>query len=217
MKELYIIGAGGFGREVAWLVERINSREPVWKLQGFLDDNQEKHGTTEGKYRVVGGCDFLRQMQAETWVVCAVGTAATRKHIINKIELYGNTNVKFATLIDPSVLTSSSVAAGEGSIICAGTIMTVDITIGKHVIINLDCTVGHDVVIEDFVTIYPSVNISGCSVVKQGAELGTGAQIIQGKRIGKGTILGAGAVVVRDLPDKCTAVGIPAQAVKYRN
>lgn len=217
MKELYIIGAGGFGREVAWMVERINSREPVWELRGFLDDNPEKQGTVEGRHRVVGNCDFLRQLKVETWVVCAVGASATRKRIINKIEQYGNINVKFATLIDPSVLASSSVVVGAGSIICAGTILTVDITIGKHVIINLDCTVGHDAEIEDFVTIYPSVNVSGCSVVEQGAELGTGAQIIQGKRIGKGVILGAGAVAVRDLPDRCTAVGMPAKAVKYRN
>ena len=215
MKNLYIIGAGGFGREVAWLVERINSIEPVWKLQGFLDDNPEKQGTTEGRYQVVSGCDFLRHLREETWIVCAVGASAVRRHIIEKIQQYDNRNVKFAVLIDPSVLISSSVSVGEGSIICAGTILTVDITVGKHVIINLDCTVGHDAEIEDFVTICPSVNVSGCAVVEQGAELGTGAQIIQGKRIGKETILGAGAVVVRNLPDRCTAIGVPAKPVKF--
>lgn len=215
MKNLYIIGAGGFGREVAWLVERINNIAPVWELQGFLDDNPEKQGTTEGRYRVVSGCDFLRHLKEETWVVCAVGASAVRRHIIEKIQQYDNRNVKFAVLIDPSVLISSSVSVGEGSVICAGTILTVDITVGKHVIINLDCTVGHDAEIEDFVTICPSVNVSGCAVVEQGAELGTGAQIIQGKKIGKETILGAGAVVVRNLPDRCTAIGVPAKPVKF--
>lgn len=214
MKKLYIIGAGGFGREVAWLVERINNVEPVWELQGFLDDNQEKHGTMEGRHPVVGGCELLGQLKDEAWVVCAVGSAAVRKQIIERVQQYDT--VRFATLIDPSVLYSSSVMVGEGSIICAGTILTVDITIGRHVIINLDCTVGHDAQIEDFVTIYPSVNVSGCAIVEQGVELGTGAQIIQGKRIGQETILGAGAVVVKDLPDRCTAVGAPAKVVKYR-
>lgn len=214
MKKLYIIGAGGFGREVAWLVERINSVGPVWELQGFLDDNQEKHGIMEGRHLVLGGCDFLGQLKEDAWVVCAVGSADVRKQIIEKVQGYDR--VRFATLIDPSVLNSSSVMVGEGSIICAGTILTVDITIGRHVIINLDCTVGHDAQIGDFVTIYPSVNVSGCAIVEQGTELGTGAQIIQGKRIGQETVLGAGAVVVKDLPDRCTAVGMPAQAVKYR-
>ncbi len=216
MKNLYIIGAGGFGREVAWLVERINSIEPVWKLQGYLDDNLEKRGTMEGRYRVADNCDFLRRLKEETWVVCAVGAATTRRRIIEKIQQYDNNSVKFATLIDPSVLTSSSIVVGEGSIICAGTILTVDITIGRYVIINLDCTVGHDAVIEDFVTIYHSVNMSGCTVIEQGVEVGTGAQIIQGKRIGCETIIGAGAVVTKDIPCRCTAVGAPAKSIKFR-
>ena len=129
----------------------------------------------------------------------------SRKKIIEKLK--NDSNVKFATLIDPSVMCSSRVSIGDGSIICAGTIITVDITIGSHVIINLDCTIGHDDIIHDFVTIYPNVNISGNVVIGECAELGTGMQIIQGKNIGKESIVGAGAVVVRDIPEKCTAVG----------
>ena len=76
------------------------------------------------------------------------------------------------------------------------------------------CTVGHDAVLESFVTVYPGVNISGCTVIEKGVELGTGSKIIQGKRIGTNTILGSGAVVVRDLPPGCTAVGVPAKPIK---
>lgn len=208
MKNLYIIGAGGFGREAAWLTERINNVEPTWRLCGFLDDTSEKQGTVAGGYPVVGPCAFLEKMEEKVWVICAVGSAVGRRQIVQRVQQYSN--VKFATLIDPSVMRSSSVAIGEGSIICAGTILTVDITIGRHVIINLDCTVGHDAHIEDYVTIYPSVNVSGGVIVGEGTELGTGTQIIQQRRVGKGVSLGAGAVVIRDLPDKCTAVGIPA-------
>ncbi|MWK60345.1 transferase, partial [Pseudomonas otitidis] len=94
------------------------------------------------------------------------------------------------------------------------TIITVDIKIGNHVIINLDCTLGHDDIIHDYVTIYPSVNVSGNVEVGECSELGTGMQIIQGKIIGNETIVGAGAVVIRDIPDKCTAVGNPAKVIK---
>ncbi len=90
--------------------------------------------------------------------------------------------MQFATIVDPSVILSKRVVIGEGTIICAGTIVTVDISIGKHVIINLDCTLGHDDVIEDFVTIYPSVNVSGNVRVGECSEIGTGVQIIQGKK-----------------------------------
>lgn len=213
MKKIFIIGAGGFGREVAWLIERINQVQPTWSIQGFLDDNEKKHGKMEGKYYVLGSCDFLKQNDEEVWVVCAVGAAHIRKKIIEQIE--GNNNVKFATLIDPGAYYSDSVKIGEGSIVCAGSILTVDITIGRHAIINLDCTVGHDAVIGDYTTIYPSVNVSGASIIEQETELGTGAQIIQGKRIGHNTIVGAGAVVTKDLPCSCTAVGAPARPVKY--
>ena len=92
--------------------------------------------------------------------------------------------------------------------------MTVNISIGNHVIINLDCTIGHDVVINDFSTLYPSVNVSGMSEIGHAVELGTGMQMIQGKKIGNYSIVGAGAVVVRDIPAACTAVGNPAKVIK---
>lgn len=213
MKNLYIIGAGGFGREVAWLVERINAKRPTWDIKGFIDDNPSIIGQLEGGYPVAGSSELLLQKTEETWAVCAVGNAKTREKIIEKIKV--NPYIQFATLIDPSVILSDRVTVGEGSIICAGSILTVDITIGKHVIINLDCTIGHDDIISDFVTIYPSVNVSGNVIVGTCTELGTGMQVIQGKKIGKESIVGAGAVVVKDIPEKCTAVGSPAKPIKF--
>lgn len=214
IRDLYIIGAGGFGREIAWLAERINAVNPTWDIKGFIDDNQTVQGTQRGNYRVVGTCNMLETMDEEVWVVCAIGASHVRRKVIEKVSQFKN--VKFATLIDPSVLMSPSVKIGEGTMVCAGNILTVDISIGNHVIINLDCTVGHDAVLGDFVTLYPSVNVSGCSVLESEVEMGTGAQIIQGKKILQGTIVGAGAVVTKDLPANCTAVGAPAKPIKFR-
>lgn len=209
LKDLYIVGAGGFGREVAWLVERINQVEPEWNLKGFIDDDESVQGAFKDDYPVVGGCDYLQHLPNQVWVVCAVGSAKTRKKIIEKLSQISN--VSFATLIDPSVLQSNRVEVGEGSIICAGTILTVDICVGKHVIINLDCTVGHDVMVHDFVTVYPSVNISGNVSVGECTELGTGAQIIQGIKICAEATIGAGAVVVRDIDQAGTYIGVPTR------
>lgn len=72
MKDLYIIGAGGFGREVAWLVERINEIEPTWNIKGFIDDNESRWGTKENDYVVLGGCDYLKTL-GEVYAVCAIG------------------------------------------------------------------------------------------------------------------------------------------------
>ena len=210
MKDLYIIGAGGFGREVAWIVERINSIKPTWNLKGFIDDNETLWGNTEGEYHVFGGCEYLSALE-DVYAVCAVGSSNVRKKIIEKLK---DTSVKFATLVDPSVLYSNSVKIGEGAIVCAGTIITVDVNIGDHVIVNLDCTIGHDAVIDDFVTIYPSVNVSGNVLIGECSELGTGTQIIQGKKVISNTIIGAGAIVVKDCIESGTYVGSPAKKIK---
>ena len=157
VKRLFIIGAGGFGRETAWLAERINKISPIWEIKGFLDDNEFLHGTVQDGYPVLGGCSYLKEVKEETYAVVAIGSAGVKKAVVDKLAEYAH--VHFATLVDPSVIYSERVEIGEGSIICAGTILTTDIRIGKHVIINLDCTVGHDAVIGDYTTIYPSVNI----------------------------------------------------------
>lgn len=213
LKKLYIIGAGGFGREVLWLAKRVNNIIPTWNIVGFVDDNETLHGTMQDEYPVLGGCDYLATIKENIWVIIAVGAARVKKIIVEKLSQYEN--IHYATLIDPSVILSDRIEIKEGSIICAGTILTVDITIGRHVILNLDCTVGHDVVIEDYVTAYPSVNISGNVIVGEEAELGTGMQIIQGKKIGKQSIVGAGSVVIKDIPEQCTAVGSPAKPIKF--
>ncbi len=213
MKDLIIFGASGFGREVAWLVERINKISPTWNLQGFMDDDDSIQGSEINGYRVLGKLGDIRRYQ-DTYFACAVGSSRIREKIINRMEEV-DPDVKFATLIDPSVEASDLIAIGEGTIICAHTVLTVNVSIGKHVMVNLDCTIGHDAVLNDFATLYPSVNVSGMTNIGYGSELGTGMQIIQGKTVGEYSIVGAGAVVVKDIPAKCTAVGSPARPIKF--
>lgn len=212
MKKLYIVGAGGFGREVLWLVNRINEKEKVWDIQGFIDDNKSLHGKTENDYKILGGCEYLKNLNEDVYVVISIGSAKIKEKIAEKLKEYSN--VHFATLIDPLVIMSEKVKIGEGTIICAGTIITVNIEIGNHVIINLDCTVGHDSIIEDYATILPSVNLSGNTITKKYTTIGTGTKVIQGIIIGENVIVGAGTVVIRDIEDNVTVVGNPARIVK---
>ena len=213
MKDLIIFGASGFGREVAWAVERLNKATPTWNLLGFMDDADDIQGTEINGYKVLGKTvDVVKYVDA--YFVVAVGTSRTREKIVSNMKT-ANPDIKFGTVIDPSVEISDLVTIGEGTIICAHTIITVNIEIGSHVIINLDCTIGHDAILNDFVTLYPSVNVSGFTNIGHAAELGTGMQIIQGKSVADYSIVGAGAVVVKDIPEKCTAVGSPAKPIKF--
>lgn len=213
MRKLVIIGAGDFGREMANVVERINeaSIESKWNLIGFVDDNEIIQGTLIDGYEVCGTCEWLNNQQEEIYAICSLGVAKTRKKVISKIN---NDNVKWATLIDPDARVYKDAEVGEGSIICGGSILAINTKIHNHVIVNLNCTLGHDDIIDDYCVVNPGVNVSGKVHVKECTDLGTGAKIIQGNNIGPNTVVGAGAVVLRDIPAECTAVGCPAKAIK---
>lgn len=134
---LVIIGAGGFGREVAWLVDEINQWQPTWEFLGFVDDFVSGH-TVEGD-PILGKTDDLAQMNPRPAVVCAIGDPVTRKKLVRR---YAELGFSFATLVHPSVLRSRYVEIGEGSIICAGTVLTTNVSIGAHSILSPNCTNG---------------------------------------------------------------------------
>lgn len=212
MKDLIIIGSGGLGRETVWTAERINSVSPEWNILGFIDDNIQVQGQLVDGYKVIGTTAAVEKYK-DAYFVCAVGSARIRRRIVDKIKSIGD--VKFATLVDPSCVCSRErLDIGEGCIICGNTYVTLDIKIGNHVYIGGNATVGHDSRIDDFVTVYPGANISGSTYLGSGCEMGTGSRIIQGLSVGMNTIVGAGAVVVKNLPPECTAVGVPAKPIK---
>lgn len=212
MEKIVIVGAGGFGREVEWLIRRVNEVMPTYEMIGFVDDGK-KNGESVGHSKVICTVDELVNYDEKINVCIAVGNAKTRKEIVDKLSV--NKNIVFPNLIDPSVIYyEDELTIGKGNIVCAGTILTVNITMGDFNIINLDCTVGHDDVIRDYVTMYPSVNVSGCVEIDDCVEIGTGTQIIQGLSIKNDVIVGAGAAVVKNLEEPGVYVGIPAKKIK---
>lgn len=192
MKSIVIIGCGGMGREVLWLIEDINKEDKTWIIEGFLDDNKNKHGTVINGYTVLGGIDYL-QGREDLYYVCAIGDPKTKKEVVNKCNSFGS---KAATLIHPTVKKSSYVTIGEGVIMGINSIITVDSIIEDHVIINLNCTIAHDVHIGKYSTILSNTNISGNVNLSEGVLIGTNSAVIQGKNIGDYCIIGAGAVVI---------------------
>ena len=212
MKNIVIIGAGGFAREIQWLIKDINEQKQEWNLLGFIDENINNKGLELNNDKVLGTFkDISINNYEDLYYVCAVGDPKTKKELVKKAEKLG---LKAGILIHPSVIMSNFVEIGEGSIICAGSILTVNIKIGNHVIINIDSTIGHDAIINDFSTILPSVNISGNTVIEECVSMGTGSSIIQGLSIGKYSTIGAGAVVIKNIPLGSTAVGMPAKVIK---
>ncbi|MBR6635018.1 MAG: acetyltransferase [Clostridia bacterium] len=208
-KDLVVYGAGGMGRELMWQLNDPTSEK--FNILGFIDDDPEMHGKIINGYPVVGDTDLLLERSREICVAVAVGNPSARRRIVEKLKQ--NVNISFPNIIAPDVKISEFVKLGEGCIICYGNIITVNIEIGDFFISNRCCTVGHDCIIGDYVTLNPMVSISGNVTVESCVDIGTGANIIQGKTIGARSIIGAGAVVIKDIPACSTAVGVPAKPI----
>lgn len=214
MKSLVIVGAGGFGREVLEIFKDQNAVSRIWDILGFIDENEALHDKTVNDYPVLGGLDWLREHSDGTLgCVCAIGICRTRKKVVEKLEEIG---IGFHNAIHPSVIMSEFVELGQDVVICAGNILTVNIKIEDHVHINLNCTIGHDVVIEKYCTINPMVAINGNDHLAEGAYVGTGATFINGVSVGNWSTIGAGAVVIHDIPKHVVAVGVPAKVIKEK-
>lgn len=212
MKNIVIYGSGGFAREVVHLIEDINKASNQWEVLGFLDDNMDNHGLTVNELPVLGGAEWL-EGKGEVYVALGIGSPKAKKAIVTKLVKYEH--VIYPNLIHPTVTISKFNTLGQGNIICEGNILTVNIDIKDFAIINLNCTIGHDATIKNYTTILPNSSVSGNVVFEEGVDFGTNATIIQGVTVGEWTIVGAGAVVVKDLPAKCTAVGAPAKPIKF--
>ena len=210
MKDIVIIGAGGVGRETAWIIEQINIRKPTWNIVGFVDDNEEIWNTEINGYKVIGNLSYLNDLENKPYVIIAIANYKVKKSIVNKLE----DRFQFATIVYPDVYLNRTIEIGNGSIIYPGVIITTNIRIGNHVIVSPKCGIGHDSVIEDYVSLLWNVNVSGFDVIEEGVMIGSGATIIQGKNIGKEAIVGAGAVVIRDIEGESVNVGVPANKVR---
>lgn len=210
-KDIFIYGAGGFAREVLWLIRRINEAGGNWNVLGFIDDRYPEK-TMVGDFKICGGRSFLTAYEKKAAVVIAIGDAAAREVIYGEIKK--NNKLYFPTLMAPTVRIGNNIKLGTGCIICEDCILTSDIEIGDFVLINLACTIGHDARLESFVTLFPSVSVSGGVIIGSFSQIGVGARIIEYVKIGEKTIMGAGAVAVKNIAGNCTAVGIPAKIIK---
>lgn len=200
-KKVVIIGAGGHGRVVADIVEAAGDT-----VLGFLDDST----TGNDKVNIIGkSADAKKYCDEETYLFVAIGNCKVRETIMNSLP-----NAKWYTAIHPSAVISPSAVIGEGTCVMPNAVVNNSAVVGKGVIINTCASVDHDDIIGDFVHIACGVHIAGTVSVGKGCWIGIGSTISNNITICDDLMIGAGTVIVKDIIEKGTYVGVPARKIK---
>lgn len=210
-KTLILTGAGGCMRELLWQIEELNKQQETWEVLGYVDISQE-HGTVYvGKkaYPYLGTDDYLLSRTEETNVVICAGNPSLRRKIAEKLMV--NPYLQFPNLILSHTSICEDLQMGKGNIISMDCRISTNVTLGDFTFLNIGSVVCHDGNLGDYVTLSPDARLAGNVTIGAGSELGMGCRVIQGIRIGENVVTGAGSVVIRDLPNNCIAVGVPAR------
>lgn len=204
MKKLIIIGAGGHGRVVADIAQKLNRYSEI----AFLDDGDIKMcmgfpviGTTTELKKYIGQADFF----------VAIGNTLVREKCIEELLAIG---VNMPTLIHPSAIIGSCVQIGAGTVVMPGSVINSCSKLGKGVIVNTCSSIDHDCEIGDYVHIAVGAHLAGEVFVGKGTWIGAGAIVSNDVKICANCIIGAGAVVVRDITEGGTYIGVPAKKIR---
>lgn len=215
MKDIAIYGAGGFGKEVACLINRINEKEPTWNLVGFFDDNPSKKGQIVSHFGpCIGGIDDLNIYPQKLAVLMAIGNSGIVRKLVDKIQ---NDMIWYPNVIHPNFVISDpeSFVIGKGNIIQGGCTATCDVTLGDFNVLNGAICLGHDVRIDSFNTLMPAVRVSGEVKIGCGNFFGVGSIVLQQIKIGNNIRLGAGSVLMTRPKDGNLYIGVPAKKTVF--
>ena len=201
MKHLIIIGAGGHGRVIADIAQKLG----VYKTISFLDDGDAKESMG---LPIIGKTAELEKYAQKADMFVAIGNSHVRQEFIERLLAMG---ANVPTLIHPNAVIGSCVEIGDGTAIMAGAVISPCVQIGKGVIVNTCSSIDHDCVIGDYCHIAVGVHVAGMVNLGEKVWLGAGTTIKNNISIFADCIIGAGAVVVKDIIETGTYIGVPAK------
>lgn len=208
-KDLIIIGAGSVGGQIA---SNLKDYFPAYNLLGFLDDDISKKNTFFVDYPVLGTVDQITEYNTDINIVIGIAFPKIKFRVINKIKNFGYHN--FPNLISSAAWISRNVTMGEGCLIYPGTSINYNTNIGDFVIFNMNCAIGHDCKIGNNISFAPGVLLGGNTSIADYTEIGIGSKCLQGINIGSCAKIGAGTVIINDVPDNVVVVGNPGRVIK---
>ncbi|MBP5769846.1 MAG: acetyltransferase [Bacteroidaceae bacterium] len=212
---IVIVGAGGFGREVASLLKRINRQSPTWELLGFYDDDTrtKPRGSRNEYGDILGTVDDLNQVTTPVAAILAIGFPNMLKSVKDRLT---NPLISFPNIIAPeaSILDPENYQMGQGNILSSFASISCNVRLGNFNVINNRTSFGHDAVVGDFNTFMTACRISGGTVIGNQNRFGVGAIVIPGVKIGTGVTVSPGSVIMRKPKDNSTYIGNPAKQFK---
>lgn len=208
MKNLIIIGARGWGREVLWSFQMSYSDQ--YNFKGFLDSKADALDDLIGDFPPILSSVEDYVVEPDDIFFCALGDPYWRKHYAEIIEAKGG---KFATYVSPCAIISPNTEIGEGTYIGSNTLVSDNVSIGKHVMVHGLCTLGHDVTIGNYVSIEAYSFFGGNSSVGDYSSIHVRSTIISHKSVGENASVGAGSVVIRKVKDGVHVFGNPATKI----
>lgn len=212
VKDLIIIGAGGYGRELLQWAQDINSQEKKWNILGFLETNPHALDGYNTGYSIIGNEKSWAVKDNQEFLI-GISEPFTKEKVVAFMKHQG---AKMATIIHPTAYLPPDVRLGEGVVVYPFAGFSVNTEIGDFVTIHT-CSIGHDSVIGSYTTVCGFCNIMGKVQIGKGVFVGTHASFIPEVRVGDEAYIGAGSVVLRDVPSKARVFGNPARIIGYEN
>ena len=211
VERIVIVGAGGHGREMVALAAACNlaAERPIYEVVGVVDDGKPDLGRLERlSVPLLGPVEAVGDLDAR--YVIGIGNPSVRRVVDQRLAAIGATAA--APIVHPLAWVGLDVELAPGVIVCAGAIITTNVRIGRHTHLNVQATVSHDCRLGEYVTVAPMTAISGNVTLEDEVELGMGVSVVPGMTIGRASLVGAGAVVTRDIAPGMVAVGVPARS-----
>jgi acetyltransferase EpsM len=202
-----ILGAGGHGR---FVLDILGLSHPEGLDAGFFDDRAEEMGNVAG-VPVLGPVSALIDNSSFDAAFAAVGDNRARREIQERFEKLG---CEFVRVVHPHSAISPRAQLGDGSIAAAGVVVSVGAVVGRGVILSTLSSVGHDCHVGNYAQLAPGVNLGGACTIGEGVFLGMGAKVVPLVSVGEWSVVGAGSVVLEDLPDRHFCLGVPARPIR---
>ena len=211
MNNIAIYGAGGFGREVACIINAINQVKPTWRLIGYFDDGRPI-GTNNYYGNVIGNLESLNDYPEKLAVVMAIASPKTLEYLTQKMT---RSNIYFPNIFAPNVLffDETSIEWGYGNVLGFGVRISCGVKFCNFNLLNGCVSIGHDVTIGNYNVIQPDTRISGETVIGDSNFFGIRSSVLQRLNIGNNTRIGAGSVVMRNTKDGKLYFGNPAKVI----